>query len=193
VYDIANGVVSYRPHSQVADLDHAGAPPICTMLRSKVIFEQERGGEFDYHDGLFIAPAYHDGDLRIQRCHGHDIILKGPGVPENPDARSGLLTWDTGHPAENFAEEELLGGPKNGQLRRGKLVSYEFRSHRRHSWALPRLTLQGENAGLPTTGVFGYSTHTKYMVFWVAARYCKEDRGGGCTANRFAVYAASIK
>jgi hypothetical protein len=103
------------------------------------------------------------------------------------------LTWDTGHRGEDFGEEELLGAPKNGQLRRGTLVSYSLATHRRESWTLPRLRLQGENSGLPTTGVFGYSTHTKYMVFWIAARYCKEDLSSGCSTVTSSVYTAPMR
>jgi hypothetical protein len=37
LYDIATGVVSYRPESQLPDLDRRGAPPICRTLREKLI------------------------------------------------------------------------------------------------------------------------------------------------------------
>jgi hypothetical protein len=188
IYDIATGAVSHRPRSQLPDLDSIGAPPICARLRKKVVMAEEQspaGGEFAYHGGILIKAGGRAGELRLEHCQGRVTILGGPGEPENFDPRAGLLTWDTGQPAEDFAHEEHAGS--------GWLFSYAFATHRRRHWALPRTSLSGEEGGLPTSGFFGYATHTQTMVFWIAARSCHELRGGGCETETFSVYAAPLK
>src|SRR2546430_11177302 len=51
-------------------------------------------------------------------------------------------------------------------------------------------------SGLPVRGVFGYSTHTDAMVFWIAARHLRvepEEKGGPIYhTERFSVYAARL-
>jgi hypothetical protein len=188
IYDIATGAVSHRPRSQFPDLDRSGAPPICAKLRKKVIVAQEQspaGGEFAYHDGILIKAAGRAGDLRLEHCQGRATILGAPGEPENFDARAGLLTWDTGQAAEDHAREEPAGS--------GWLFSYALATHRRGHWRLPRASLSGEEEGLPTSGFFGYATHTRSMVFWIAARYCHDLGGAGCQTETSSVYAATLR
>jgi hypothetical protein len=198
LYDIATGSISYRPLSQQPDLGRAGAPPTCARLRKQINVAEQQSIEFSYWNGILVEAARHGGDLRIERCTGRPAVVGAPhdagNTPENFDLHGGLLTWDTGHPASSFQSEEEAGGQKLGDLRRGALFSDLLATHTRHSWRLPRRSLQGEEVGLPTTGVFGYSTHTKNMVFWIATRYCHEGRAGGsCSAGEtFSVYAARL-
>jgi hypothetical protein len=185
IYDIATGVVSRRLVSELPDLARPGAPVICAKLRKKLFLaaKEEPFSGFAFVDSVLVERAHHAGDVRVERCRGRPITLGGPGEPENLDPRAGLLTWDTGHPAEDVAHEEQVGS--------GWLFSYAFATHRRHHWALPRTSLSGEEEGLPTTGVFGYATHTQNMVLWIAARYCRGLQGGGCTTDTFSVYGTS--
>jgi hypothetical protein len=171
VYDIATTAVTYRPQSVVPDLNRAGAPPICARLRKTVILEREFGdvnGESAYSDGI-LAEAFGDaGDVQIRRCNGKRTVLGARGGPEYLDPRGGILSWDSGHPSLDFDGE--------GVLRRGTLFSYSFAARKRRSWALPRLPLYFQGEPKPhASGVFGYSTHTKTMVFWVASRSVEPD------------------
>jgi hypothetical protein len=163
LYDLATGGVTDRPGWQVPDLDRPGAPPVCKALRSTVLADKESGLPkfFSYADGVLAHPARRPGAVEIDHCNGRPVVLGGHGEPVNFDVRGGLLTWDTGHHATSFEAQE--------DVSRGTLTSYGVRKGGRRSWALPNLTLGGAVLR-PEYGVFGYSTHTANMVFWVASR-----------------------
>jgi hypothetical protein len=181
LYEIATGRVSYRRGSLAPDLDRAGAPPICSRLRTKVVRNEAPGEQLEYSSGRFVASANRGGDVSIEPCHGRRTILGGPREPQNFDARGGTLTWDTGHFATMF--EQAPAG--------GRLFSYDLASHRRRSWALPMLPLHDESGISLTSGVFGYSSHAKNMVFWIAVRTCQQSEAG-CIAESWSVYSASL-
>jgi hypothetical protein len=184
LYDTATKGVSYRPRSLAPDLDTPDARPICSQLRGKVVAKSEFPvSEFAYSDGFLVEAAGHGGNIRLKRCRGTIRVLGGSGEPENLDPRGSIVTWDTGHPGEAHEEHAR---------QRARLFSFGRRTHRRHSWQLPKLALYGEGAGLPTTGAFGYSTHTRYMVFWIAARFCREGTAR-CQTEGYSVYSAIVR
>jgi hypothetical protein len=183
LYDIASGAISYRPESQLPDLDRAGAPPICASLRNRLIAEEKAGvlgRTLAYRAGYLARPIGRGGDVALERCNGRRTILHGAGEPENFDLRGGLLTWDTGHPGEQF---------QNGsEVSHGALWSYQPSTGRRRHWTLPRLRLIGEN---PVSGVLGYSTHTLNTVFWIATRTVVINEAG-FTVGTSSIYAAKL-
>jgi len=166
LYEISTGVVSYRPHrSPSPELDRPGAPLVCSRLRGNAGYESlgTEGEEHKgYANGLYVHAARH-GDVKIERCNGRSIILKDRGGPRDFDVRGGLLTWDTGHPGSELGEYEPNQGP-------GSLFSYDLATRKRRSWPLPKLPVDTDSEGAPIHGVFGYSTHTRTTVFWLATR-----------------------
>jgi hypothetical protein len=101
--------------------------------------------------------------------------------------RGGLLTWDMGR---------NLGGGEDG-VAHAKLSTHGLSNRRRRSWTLPEFTVYDE--GTPkreaySRGAWGYSSHTRYMVFWIAARTCEyAGRESGCEVTQVAsVYAARL-
>jgi hypothetical protein len=196
LYDLATGQVSYRPQSQLPDLDRPGAPPICARLRQKPLTEQIKHGEreFAYGDGYFAKPGGRlRRDVRIERCHGRPTILPESGGPENEpenfDLRDGLLTWDTAHPGFEFNEYPHSEG---ADRTRGMLYSYDLSTGRRHDWKLPRLPVRETNGRFSVVSVLGYSTHTANMVFWIATTAGETTRGG-VEVKSSAVYAARTR
>ncbi|MGO8904760.1 MAG: hypothetical protein ACLQMH_03965 [Solirubrobacteraceae bacterium] len=196
LYEIATATVSYRPEdSWGAQLDRSGAPPICARFRQKVL--AERTGEEEeqaYADGLYVHASRNGHDVKIERCKGASITLRGQGTPRDFDLRGGVLTWDTGHPGgESESEPKDAAG-----LQRGMLFSYDPATRKRRSWILPRLSLLSDSEGATVHGVFGYSTHTTTMVFWLATRHreCVVSGEGYqpvCTHPEvFSVYAARM-
>lgn len=179
LYDLATSAVIDRAAWQIPDLDRPGAPAVCKHLRSNLLAGLEFGfsRRFGYADGLFAHVTARSGEARIDRCHGRPTVLHGRGEPANFDLRGGLLTWDTGHPFFVAGEEDTS---------RGRLTSYRLSNGKRHSWALPSLSLEGYESG-----VFGYSTHTASTVFWIASRTlgCEKIQ---CVATS-SVYAAPIR
>lgn len=212
LYDIATGVMSEVPESGVPDPDRRGAPPLCRALRRKVFrrskLETLEGmgplgplqSGFSYRNGLFAKPEQIGEapvrNVRIVRCHGAPTVLSIRREPPNPEPfpsdlqlGGGFLTWDTGHPSAAF-DEEVMEGPRAG-LRRGTLTSYDLRTRRLRSWRLPamRLELHGLDPREWPVGVFGYSAHTHYAAFWIAAQdvncgneIVRED-SGSCEAT----------
>jgi hypothetical protein len=167
LYDISTGAVSWRPQSQVGDIDRQDAPIICSALRRTLLPErtQSFGYLFAYNDGLLARPASH-GRVQIDRCHKRPIILPGHGEPMNFDLRSGILTWDTGHSGEFYNPEE---NPVTGSV-----YAYNLATHKLRSWRLPQLPFNTGEAQ-PTIGAFGYSTHTTNTIFWIVPE--NNDRG----------------
>jgi hypothetical protein len=187
LYDLATGALTHRPQSQVGDLDRPGAPIICRRLRSKVIAAREAvhdGGILAYADGVF-AERVGRGGIRIERCHGGGAFLGVRGDVENIDVRSGILTWDTGHPAEDFQAESVEPGT---DINHGNLWRYDLASRRRQTWTLPRIPLVEEH---PIPRVLGYSAHTRKAVFWIAARKVGGERDIAVEAS--SVYTASTR
>lgn len=168
LYEISTGVVSYRPFgSPQAELDRAGAPLACSRLRQKAGYESlgtEGEERNDYANGLYVHAA-RNRDVMIERCNGKSITLKDRGSPRDFDVRGGMLTWDTGHPGSELQDYEPDKGP-------GSLFSYDLATRTRRSWPLPKLAVDTEagEGTPPIHGVFGYSTHTSKMVFWLATR-----------------------
>jgi hypothetical protein len=204
LYDIVTGIVTFRSESMLGDLDRAGAPPICRRLRGELISERLTGspGRAVYSDGLLAKPAGPGGEspldrVEIERCSGRRSILYGRGEPkglergepENLDARGGLLTWDTGRPGTFFQDEEI-GDVAPGALAHGALTRYQFSTRRRRRWTLPRLPLYS-GYPQPTIGVFGYSTHTTSMIFWIAAQTVEIGHGSDVAAA--SVYVTSLR
>jgi hypothetical protein len=165
-YEIATGIVSYRPFgSPLAELDRSGAPLVCSRLREKAGYESlgTEGEEHKgYANGLYVHAA-RNSDLKIERCNGKSITIKGRRSPRDFDVRGGLLTWDTGHPGSELQDYEPNEGP-------GSLFSYDLATRKQRGWDLPKLPVFTESEGAPIHGVFGYSTHTSTMVFWLATR-----------------------
>jgi hypothetical protein len=161
LYDIATGAVSYRPESQVPDIDRVGAPTVCTLLRKPFVAEVP-APRFAYGLGYLAMSAGAAGAVALERCDCQRRVLRASGDPENFDLRGGLLSWDSGH----------LGGepPEPGEARSGTLWTYQLSSERRRHWTLPRVTLVGEAPVPGVPEVLGYSTHTARAVFWIATR-----------------------
>lgn len=180
LYDIGTGAVTYRSEKLFAELDRPGAPPICVRLRADLLAPLVE--EFDFSDGLFVTRASVDEGVRYEGCRGRVTVLTERGPTENFDARGGLLTWDTGATVQS-------GNARHG----GKLLSYEFASKKRHSWVLPVRPVYAEvlKPELVATGAYGYSSHTKNMVFWIAARSCTRTVAG-CETETWSVDGAAL-
>ncbi len=165
LYRIATGTLSYRPASQIPDLDRPGAPTVCPPLRGRLANDLANlpGGEFSYRDGLLAQPVRHD-EARVTRiglkgCHGHSRTIATSPEPRDLLLARGLLSWDTGHDATGSGEGE--------DVKRGRLWVYDLATRRSSSVALPPTRLLG---GEKTRGVFGYSSHAGRTLFWIAAR-----------------------
>ena len=182
LYDIATGAVSYRPQSQVGDLDRAGAPLVCPALRQKVIADRATNAG-DYSDQLFGEPGE---PLPIWRCHGRPILIRHAGVASDLNIHGGLASWDDGHQAS-----ECGGGECSlPAVRHGTVSAYSLATGRR--WSLkPPARRVNVGIGPPVLGVFGYSTHTRNMLFWVATRELAFAEVGSVVASS-AVYAAKL-
>lgn len=179
LYEIATGAVHKVPEAHVPDLDRPGAPPACAAFRHKLLRlnREELPVQFSYSEGA-LATTVQIGEapvreLRVDRCHRRPTTLHIHAEPENIQLRGGILSWDTARPGDGYEEEE---GPKEeAQLGRDTLTTYGLDTRRRRNWALPRLPLQ-TGQPQPVTGVFGYSAHTDYAVFWIAARSLSCDK-----------------
>jgi hypothetical protein len=208
LFDLATGAVSFRPPSQVVNLDLPGAPQICPALRVSLRAQLRYGvlpEQLAFQDGVFARPTANRHNIRIERCSGRSILLRGPsepaaepgGVrpsePRSFDLGAGLLTWDTGHNADGAEMNEQSNA-------HGTLSSYRLSTGRRQTWKLPPLPLvgapniDGSGPEVESPGVYGYSAHTANTVFWIATRTVK---GVGVTSGLIvetsSVYAASVK
>jgi hypothetical protein len=221
LYDIATGRVSEVAESQMPDPDLPGAPPLCRALRRKVYLRTKfellegsgplgpLGGGFSFRSGLFAhleqigeAPVRH---IRIERCHGRATVVpvrreRGErdfeAHPFNVEIGGGYLTWDTGNQSSSFEQEEEYGPHATGGLSRGTLTVYNLRTRQLHSWKLRKLRLEPKGLDrkpLPV-GVFGYSAHTGYMAFWIAARSinCENEKGLCGDTDSSDIYAAKL-
>ena len=221
LYDIATGTISELAESQVPDPDLPGAPPLCPALRRKVYlrtkFEELEGsgplsplgGGFSFRSGLFAhleqtgeAPVRH---IRIERCHGPTTVVTMRREPRERDFEAhsfhveiggGFLTWDTGNDSSDFEQEEEYAPRTTGGLSRGTLSAYNLRTRELHRWKLPKLRLEtrGLGRGPVPVGVFGYSAHTGYMAFWIAARSldCENEKGLCGDTESSDIYAAKL-
>jgi len=208
LFDLATGAVSYRPPSQVLNLDLPGAPQICPALRPSLRAQLRYGllpEQLAFGDGVFAHPTANLHNIRIERCNGRSTLLRGPtepaaqpgGVrpsqPRSFDLGAGLLTWDTAHNADGAEMNEQSNA-------HGTLSSYRLSTGRRQTWKLPPLPLlgapniDGSGPEVESPGVYGYSTHTANTVFWIATRTV---RGAALTSalivETSSVYAASVK
>jgi hypothetical protein len=200
--DLATGAMSKFPESQVRDIDRPGAPLVCPALRRKLFLweKSDFAEEFSYAGGLLAeperfgeAPVRH---VRIDGCHGDPLLLPTSPLPLNLQLAGGLLTWDTGHWASEF-ENGLVEGPRAGrELRHGTLFSYNLHTGRRRTWALPLLPLHVLGREFSSiSGVFGYSAHTDYNVFWVATQSidCGGEKGLCSAGEPSAIYVAPLR
>jgi hypothetical protein len=206
LFDLVTGAVSYRPPSQVLNLDLPGAPQICPALRSslRAQLRQVLPEQFAFQNGVFAHPTANGHNIRIERCNGRSTLLRGPrepapepgGVrpsePRSFDLGAGLLTWDTAHNANGAEMNEQSNA-------RGTLSSYRLSTGRRRTWKLPPLALigapdiDGSGPEVQSPGVYGYSAHTANTVFWIATRTVKADAvTSGLTVETSSVYAASV-
>ncbi|MGP8242062.1 MAG: hypothetical protein ACLQQB_09915 [Solirubrobacteraceae bacterium] len=207
LFDLATGAVSFRPPSQVLNLDLPGAPQICPPLRSSLRAQLRYGvlpEQLAFGDGVFARPTANRHNIRIERCNGRSTLLRGPREPaaqpggERPsqprsfDLGTGLLTWDTAHNADGAEMNEQ----SNAQ---GTLSSYRLSTGRRQTWKLPPLALvgapniDGSGPEVESPGVYGYSTHTANTVFWIATRTVREaEVTSALIVETSSVYAASV-
>lgn len=190
LYDIATGAVSYRPESQVPELDRPGAPAVCAAFRPKLLAE----GRFNSNPGGFafgeelLAETVRHGQMpvkriRVKRCHGRSRVISTASEPRDLFLVGGLLTWDTGHAGTDvYAEDE------GEDTHHGRLWSYQTATHRRHSLPLPQTRTMV--ASRKVHGVFGYSSHAGKTLFWIAASFVNGDKG--LNVETSAVYAAKL-
>ena len=194
LYDIATGIVTFRPEHEWPDLDRAGAPSACPKLLRILLPESPATTEGEYQvardavysDGLLATFGARRHQVKLERCGGHATILHCSCEPVDFDLGGGLLTWDTGHLASEYDYNEAYGI----DVSHGRLWSYDLHSHRRQSWTLPRRPLVLNNGFPPRLGVFGWSTHTSNTVFWIAA--LELERGERDLIGAWAVYAAHV-
>jgi hypothetical protein len=179
--------------------------PVCQALRAKVHKAEASSSEFVYQAGVLVRSTHNYRNVRLDRCHGHPLILPGPseptrhitlvgpkgrhtteplsgGEPNNFELRDGLLTWSTGHDPTSFDEFTEA-------IEYGTLTSYELANGRRRTWRLPDIPLY-TGAEPPPNGVFGYSAHTVNTVFWIAARDMTGGEAGLCCVETSYLYAA---
>jgi hypothetical protein len=176
LFEIGTAKLSERPEDEVADLDRSGAPRVCPALRREVLATGEgRQSRFLAYDNGLLAHATSHGDVRIDTCRGHERVPGGHSTPLNFDLCGGLLTWDTGHSASEYFN-------RVEEFSHGTLVAYRLSGHKRRTWALPSLAVEGVEY---QRGVFGYSTHTANTVFWVGSRVLNDG-----FVERSSVYAA---
>jgi hypothetical protein len=183
LYEISTGVVSYRPQSEVGDLDRPGAPAVCPALRAKVLADT-LAGLGDYSDQLFGEPGE---PLHIWRCHGRAIAVHKPGLVGNLNIHGGLASWDGGHDAT-----ECIGGECSlSAVRRATVSAYNLSTGRR--WTL-KPPLRRVEVGLshPVLGAFGYSSHTRRTLFWIATRTLAYNEHAFATNSTFTLYAAEL-
>ena len=184
LYELSTGIVSYRPQSQVGDLDRPGAPLVCPALRAKVIADT-LAGLGDYSDQLFGEPGV--SALHIWRCHGRAIIVKKPGLIGNLNIHGGLASWDDGHDATECIGEEC----SLSAVRRATVSAYSISTGRRWRMKPP---LRRVDVGLahPVLGAFGYSSHTRHTLFWIATRTLAFNVHAFATNSTFTLYAAKL-
>jgi hypothetical protein len=164
------------------------------------------GSRYTYRDGV-AALADEHGEagithIRIERCGGQTTRVAIPAEPLNlephlwnPELGGGLLTWDTGHVSAAYDQEELEPTAR-GDLRHATLTSYGLNTGAVHRWRLPALVLRllGREKSEWTRGVFGYSAHTRFAVFWIAAREldCANEKGLCGPTEASDIYSARI-
>jgi hypothetical protein len=183
LYEIATGRVSYRPHSQISDLDRPGAPLVCPALRKKVLANIGiKAG--DYTDQLFGEPSE---PIRIWRCHGRPIVVRHSEGSEHLNLHGGLVSWGNVWNVIACANEEC---PLSA-VRHGTVSAYSLYTRRRWTFTPParKVDLRLSHKVL---GVFGYSSHTHTMLFWIATRTLSFGNGGPPTVATSAVYAAKL-
>jgi hypothetical protein len=187
LYDLAMGVISYRPESQVADLDRPGV--ICARLREKLMVERGSGaseGQFAYSDGVFAEPDPHGHGVEVFRCRGRPTLLHGGGEPRDLEIGSGLLTWDTGSPGATY-NQDVPEGPGYGEL-----WTYALASGRRGHLTLPNMRVSIIGEAQPVIGVLGYSAHTRRTAFWIAAHTLQLGQTGA-NLETSSVYASRLR
>jgi hypothetical protein len=167
-YDLATGVLTYRPLSLIGNPDRPGAPPICPRLRPLVAEELRNPSNrrFAFADGLVARSAGRPNTIALERCSGRRMLIGAGGDPVDIDLRGRRLSWDTGHEPQVQAEAGV-------HYRRGMLTIYRLTTKHRRSWALPSLPLHLTTGG-SESGVFGFSARTSSSVFWIATETLEE-------------------
>jgi len=200
LYDLASEKVSYRPQSQWPNIDQAGAPPLCPRLRAKLLKlieeTEEPEAAYGFSDQRIARPAGKAGNVELSHCDRPATVIAATGgryraegsEPLSPeqdlDPRGAFLTWDTAIGGEEF-------GVGAGSINHGRLWSYNLGSGQLVSWALPRQTFSNPGLRVGVTGILGYSSHTNYMVIWIAVRSLHVDTLGYST-EASSVYVARI-
>jgi hypothetical protein len=168
---------------------------------------------YSYSDGLFAEPEgyvqEHEPDLVrnlvLIPCKGPSTLVPVHAERLNlepflsPELNGDLLTWSTGHPTSAYEAEEEIAGPRHGNLRHGILGSYNLHTHKGQLWMLPLLRLHvtrylSGRGDANVVGTFGYSAHTDYDAFWIAAHdaSCTESETCPLENEVFAIYAARL-
>jgi hypothetical protein len=179
LYDLATGAVSDRPQWQVGDLDKPGAPLICPVLRRSVARSGERNGSYSH--GVFAVATE---PVELIRCNGRPAFLKTFAEPRDVQLSGGLLTWDDAQPPP-----ETFKAPR--EARHVVLSVYRPRTRQRRDFPLPRRPLT-EVTPEAIHGIFGYSTHTSYAVFWVATETLEPSESAS-TPGLSAIYTARLR
>jgi hypothetical protein len=113
-------------------------------------------------------PAHHPRELVVEVPYGPPATLKST-------------------PAILIRAAGCLHHSIDGNLRRGRQLhgavpfEYNLRTRQLQRWKLPKLRLKTKGLGREPVpvGVFGYSAHTGYMAFWIAAWSinCENEKG----------------
>jgi hypothetical protein len=188
LYEIATGALSYRPGSQVPDLDSPGAPSVCRAQRGRLLSARRSLaiGEFAYSQGLLVTLNNAKNRVSIGGCHGRQTVLAAGGEAENLDLAGGLLSWDTAH--AGVSPPVGIGGVEERVIYHGTLWSYEPATRRRRGCQLPRETTSLPNRNIHA--VLGRSAHAGKTLFWIAAATVNGDETR--TVETSSVYAARL-
>jgi hypothetical protein len=184
LYEIATGAITYRPRREAADLNRPGAA-VCSALRKKADHMKPFGGA-SFDGELFAEPG---APLRIWRCHAPPLIIPGTHRHETEGAEiagDNLISWSTGHYAPDDCLEACSPAVRNGNV-----FVYSLTSGRRWRLKPPTSCVELGYATSPC-GIFGYSTHTSSLVFWIATRTV-EGNETGTSIGKSTVYAAKLE
>jgi hypothetical protein len=188
LYSLSTGAVSARQASPAFDLDQSGPKSVCSRLNRAAIQARVNPSFHGYRDGLAARDARDGHDVSLERCNGSTRTIRNSGVPRDFDLRGAVITWDTANGTEARAEYSPANARGAQHLKRSlfaaELTGYDLRTHARHVWKLPRLPVSGGETEVPPS-IWGFSTHTATMVFWIATRTLS-----GSTVRTFSIYGA---
>jgi hypothetical protein len=190
LYSLSTGAVSVHQSSPAIDLDRSGPKAVCSRLNRAAIEARLNPSFHGYRDGLAAHDARNGHDVSLEHCSGRTRTIPNSGVPRDFDLRGPVITWDTANGTEAHAEYSPPNARGAEHLKRSlfaaELISYDLRTHAKHAWKLPRLPVSGGETEVPPS-IWGFSTHTANMVFWIATRTLS-----GSTVRTFSIYAARL-